>query len=309
VQQIVPSVLNDPELRFYAGSFTNEAHNEYLQVWNETGIAGLLAYLGVFVCFFINARARFRMQSLDEKLLQISAGASVCVFLLDSLMSFPLRLPSHIAVLMLMLSVPEMDLGETDDATASKFKAGKSWVILMAVAALLIAPVYLKRVGAEYWMKQARTAAESDPVMLGGSVVPVWSAMENEFRTGAMAFSSGNQSVAFPVFAQVRSLAQHPGIKQAAVLFARSLAWDDHYSNASSRYGALLLYEGNYKASIKYLNQALRDLEAFEIHERLGFAYYFSGDFAKAKTEWTICRNRRPALSDYYSGLLKQIKK
>jgi hypothetical protein len=66
---------------------------------------------------------------------------------------------------------------------------------------------------------------------------------------------------------------------------------------------------GNYAEAQRVLEQTLLDLEAFEVHERLGFAHYFLGNKDRAILEWDLCRQRRPAFADYYRELIRMAEK
>lgn len=307
VQQTVPSLQSDPSLSSYAGGFTNDAHNEFLQVWSETGVAGLLLYLAVFAAFSLQWLRAWRAGT--DKLLLIAAGAGVTVFLLDSLMSFPLRLPSHAAVLMFLLALPDALRASTSEDSGGG--RGRYVLVVLLVLAVAVVPVYAKRIMAEYFMKQARTTAESDPVMVQGAMLPAWNAADAAFGAGAQLLAQGNKAGAEQAFTMMRQMAARDSLREAEKLFRKSLKWDARYSNASSRLGALLLMRGENTAAAEVLTQTLRDLESSEIHDRLGFANYFAHLekpnpklLTDARWHWEVARDRRPSQRSYFQGLI-----
>lgn len=310
VQQIVPSVVNDPQLRQWAGAYTNEAHNEYLQVWAEGGIIALVAYLAIFLGFYVRAHRLFwRTKELPSRLLVWSAAAGVTVFVLDSLMTFPLRLPSHVAVLMFFLAIPQIaDRSVTAASAHAAFPrsvAERAVVALCLGLTLMVTVFHGRRMAAEFCLKQARAIAEAPVELPSGGVMSPWAAAEKAFEQGVEKLMQGDRSTAEKAFSAAQEIAQSPPLMLAETYFRKALEWDRRYSNASSRYGALLLMRGNYADAAAVLRQTLLDLESYEVHERLGFAYYFLGDYDAAAEEWTTCLLRRPILAEKYRRLVR----
>lgn len=317
VRQIVPSLLADPHLRVYAGAFTNEAHNEYLQVWAEGGAFALLVYAGIFVSFFGRTHRLFAtLEKPGDRLLVLAAAAGVLVFALDSLMSFPLRLPSHVAVLVVFLALPEAAFaraGATGHAHVSlRFLARPAALALASALFLLLcvsAVLYGRRACAEFYFKQGRTLAEAPVRTPSSTIVSPWSAAENMFESAIEALVRGDRHKAERMLGAVREILAHEPFLLVEHYWRRASSWDPRYSNVSSRYGALLLMRGNYADAVRVLNQALLDLEAVEVHERLGLAHYFLGDPVKAIAQWDLCRQRRPFLAERYRGLIRMAER
>jgi len=80
------------------GTSESNVHNEFLQIWAETGTLGLLSFLMIFVFYFY---AIIKNQNNDTLSLCISAG--VLAFLVFCLTNFPLRImPTAITLFVLM---------------------------------------------------------------------------------------------------------------------------------------------------------------------------------------------------------------
>ncbi|MGC8840932.1 MAG: O-antigen ligase family protein [Candidatus Sumerlaeaceae bacterium] len=317
VRQIVPALLADPHLRIYAGAYTNEAHNEYLQVWAELGIIGFVLYLGIFVAFFARAHRLFHRQgtSLAGRFLVLASAAGVCVFLLDSLMSFPLRLPSHAGWLAVFLALPEAAAAQVhlqhEAALSARGRHFPSlgWLSITAAILLISSTMFARRMVAEFLFKQGRTLAEAPlPMPSGGFIVP-WEAAETTFRRGIEELLHGQKDKAQQTLRAVSEILQRPPFPDVESYWRKALEWDPRYSNASSRYGAFLLMRGNFAEAQQMLRRALLDLEACEVHERLGFAHFFLGDITTAIREWDLCRQRRPLWADYYRELIRAAQK
>jgi len=313
VRQIVPSVISDPHLRFYAGAYTNEAHNEYLQVWAEGGILTLLCYVAIFGVFLYRSHRLFAVcDEKKHKLLTLACTSGVLVFLFDSLMTFPLRLPTHFAALTLFLALPEA----VQECSCREKLRGCLKIVLspigsaMLFVGMLILLIFFagrigRRVAAEFLFKQGRTIAEAPLRLPTGMTVSPWNAAETAFSKGIEELLKGNLESANRSFSGAKLILRNEPFALVESYWKSALAWDSRYSNASSRYGALLLWRGEYSEAQRILRQALLDLEASEVHERLGFACYFLHDRECATREWDLCRQRRPAFAQYYSDLIR----
>ncbi|MEI7634449.1 MAG: O-antigen ligase family protein [bacterium] len=304
VRQIVPSVLGDPRLRPYAGSFTNEAHNEFLQIWCEGGLPAIAIFLALLAAWFVRLQRLLHTITIPaNRLFLIASGAGVTTLVFDSLMTFPLRLPAHLAALMFLLAAPEIIARHAD---ASKWRVRTPfWSMLMA---LCLACFWWQahRVMAERHLKRGRLAAESVYIMNRGVPEPLWHEAESLFAEGSRLLASGDTKRAMGAFAAAKTAASSDELKEAETEFLRALAWDSRYSNASSRLGALLLMRGESAEALRILSDmTLRDLESPEIYERIGFASYLTGDKKRAARAWQTCLSRRPALADYYAALVK----
>lgn len=314
VQQIVPEVADNPRLSAYAGAFTNDAHNEYLHIWCETGLPGLLLLGLVIVLFFYELRKTLCRCSPRTAALAVAAGGAMTALLLDAMMTFPMRLPAHMAMLILALAtIPALSCGTQSCAISG-------WRLRGLVGAMVIAPFLIsgtfhaRRVAAEYVFKRARATAESGITIAGGGVVSIWVAAEGLFQEAANLMALGRATEARNLLDKVASLCREPVMVEARDLMRRSLAWDPDYTNASSRYGALLLMSGDYPNARHWLIRTLRNLQAPEVHERLGFAYYLdtaatpearAQAVEAAHRHWRIVASRRPVMREYLLALIR----
>lgn len=305
VRQIVPGVIDDPDLRPYAGNFTNAAHNEFLQIWCEGGLISLALAIALAATWF--SRLKKHLSRVEEPLGQIillSAGAGFTVFLLDSLMTYPIRLPSHFAVAMFFLAVPAAIASAAPPAP----RKGTLTCVLLIVAATICAWSGLHRGVAEYCLKQGRNIAEGSLIIFQGQPASTWQAAEALTTTAERELAQAKPEEAMRALQQAAQVARHPFMSQAENWFRRSVAWSPHYTNASSRLGALLLMQGRWNDAVSVLKTTVHDLESVEIHDRLGLAYYELGEYRDAALEWQLCRERHPQSSRFFDGLLAQVK-
>jgi len=95
------ALQEEPANRFYSyiledlgGVRPDHVHNEYLQIAAETGGLGLATFFFLVVVFFLRLVEDFgRLRHWSGRLALAGLGAGVVFLLMDSLFSFPLRLP------------------------------------------------------------------------------------------------------------------------------------------------------------------------------------------------------------------------
>ena len=315
VQQVVPGLLADPTLRMWAGLYTNEAHNEFLQVQAEAGILGSVALLAVMVMFFraVVAGLRRRESGPAERLALVAAGAGATTILLDSLMSFPLRLPAHLAALMFCLAVPAI-LAKRQRGGMSVHHPVRLAFSLRACVFALLLPALLalgwqaRRTAAEYVFKGGRNLAEEIVVITSEGPTSAWRAAEAASNAALLNLALDNEGGMHQALTTARVFATTEGMAEVAAAFDRAVAIDSRYTNASSRRGALLLMEGRLAEAIEQLRFTLKDLQAPEIHERLAMALMLSNLKSEAAPHWKILAERQPNKRAMYEALYQKCK-
>lgn len=98
--------LTRPENYFYLsttnlhkGENANQTHNDYLQLWAETGTIGLSIFLWI-VLFFLMKIFRIRKKIVAEnmtrqKMSLAGLAVAVIIILIDAIINFPLQLPAN----------------------------------------------------------------------------------------------------------------------------------------------------------------------------------------------------------------------
>lgn len=98
--------------------FVNHAHNEYVQWWLETGVAGMLILLGVLVLLGMVCRRLLRLQGRGpQAILAAAAWVAIVAVLAHSWADYPLRTLSLMATTAALAGVM---LGALADAAASR---------------------------------------------------------------------------------------------------------------------------------------------------------------------------------------------
>lgn len=90
------SIRNNREI--YPHGFAVQSHNEYLQLWSELGIIGLLLFLWIILAYYRNVF--INIGKIDEKQQAITIGLAggVTAVLVDAIFGFPLQLATSISL-------------------------------------------------------------------------------------------------------------------------------------------------------------------------------------------------------------------
>lgn len=85
---------NNPDYMQFLGKAA-EAHNEYLQIWAEMGIIGLLLFLLIIMIFYrTNLNSIKKLKTIEGKIIIIGLISGVTVTLVHSIFSFPFHVPA-----------------------------------------------------------------------------------------------------------------------------------------------------------------------------------------------------------------------
>jgi len=167
-ESVRPAAFGDRTILF--------AHNDYLQIWLEYGLAGLILFGGLGAAALLRARAITRRSPGDP--LPIASGAAVAGCFAHAFVDFPFYIPFILFLLGSFCAVLATSANDTDAA-----KSGR-WVpvpvraaIALAAAALLAQPMLAQLAtrhavsvlmqgeldGGLYWQSMARRLEPRNP--------------------------------------------------------------------------------------------------------------------------------------------------
>ena len=90
----------------YPSGFADKAHNEYLQLWAELGIIGLLIFIWLIICYFnYGIKILKKIKDYHKQGIVIGLMGSVLAVLVDALFGFPLHLPATIVLFWLSIGL------------------------------------------------------------------------------------------------------------------------------------------------------------------------------------------------------------
>ena len=268
----------NPEYLNFVGK-AEEAHNEYLQIWAEMGIIGLLLFLLIIIIFYrTNLNSIKKIKTIEGKIVIIGLISGVTITLIHSIFSFPFHIPAVGAAFWFIIGITiasekifcnkSKGVKIIDCKKISFFseknKKGYKWIratliiMVLILMTLVINTFVLKPYRAELYLYQGRR----------------W-------------LIDKNYKNALPV-----------------ISFAREL--DPHNGRVLHALGATYYNLGKYNQGIYYLQEAkkyMKDVNTFCI---LGLSYSKLNMFKEAEEEFKQSIYLNPKFTEgyHYLGLL-----
>jgi O-antigen ligase len=94
----------------YPHGFAVQAHNEYLQIWSELGIVGLLIFLWIIFAYYRNIFINLHKMEEKQKAIVIGLSGGVTAVLVDSLFGFPLQLAASISLFWMFMGFANVQI-------------------------------------------------------------------------------------------------------------------------------------------------------------------------------------------------------
>ncbi len=82
-----------------------QAHNEYLQLWSELGIIGLILFLWIIFAYYRNVFIKIRQINENQQAVVIALTGGITAVLVDAIFGFPLQLAASIALFWVFLGL------------------------------------------------------------------------------------------------------------------------------------------------------------------------------------------------------------
>lgn len=106
-------------LEYLDATFFNQAHNEYLETWLETGWIGVFILAAFLIWFVRRSAAAWRSSSLKKRDFQRAASIGILLVLVHSGVDYPLRTETMATIFALLCALLEL-AGLSDDALAAQ---------------------------------------------------------------------------------------------------------------------------------------------------------------------------------------------
>jgi O-antigen ligase len=129
-----------PRYMIQGGYPTRLAHNNYLQIWAETGILGLNAFVGLWMVFLYTFWQKWRGASCGMRGIICGLGAAIIGFLVNSLIDFSLYEPTLAYIVFALLGLLVAIPSERDDKFSIPFPAAPA-ALLIGLLCLLLVPL------------------------------------------------------------------------------------------------------------------------------------------------------------------------
>lgn len=220
------------------------AHNDYLHLWAETGIIGLVCFFWLIFLFYRKSFEYLKEVKKEDKFLLIGIMGMGIALLVDALFSFPFHIIQNgmLFPLMLSLSILIGEKGEETDEKNVDLKKKKNPLLirrLMQISIVLLA------------------------ISLGILRIRIFIA-DTHLKTAE-------------IIMQIRA---YPAAEKEA---ERAVKIDPYNGEAYSYLGGINIYLGKYKEAIKNLKKAEKNWIYIALYNDLGYAYLRTGKIEKAK--------------------------
>ena len=106
----------------YPYGFADKAHNEYLQLWAEIGIIGLLIFIWIIICYFnYGIKILDKIKNHYKQAILIGLMGSIVAVLVDGIFGFPLHLAATIVLFWVAMGFTvEINVGTKNNILAIK---------------------------------------------------------------------------------------------------------------------------------------------------------------------------------------------
>ncbi len=292
VQEFSPMLFGRPDLIVYAGAYTNAAHNELLHLWAELGVFGLGAMVFIIALFYRDLADGLTRSGKINYLIRLCAIACMSAFVIQSMMNYPLRLPTTTLLFFSLLCIPIVLKDKTQKARSQfllPLELDYGQLKITAYVEKMRIPRELEfRFLPTPWVAYVLVGvmAMGFALALGLSLVP----MQSDYH-----------------YKRATILLQYDAKADAEQEFRTALALNPEHSDCRSAYAVFLLDEKRHDEAVHHLTRLRERLVASEIYLRLGEAYMNLGEKKKALENWRIYFARRPAAQYEYNQLYEWV--
>ncbi len=271
---VAPLVLAKPHYRFYAGEYTNAAHNELMQAWAETGIIGMLLLLTLVGWYYRLAwQAWQKVKDRNDTWLLAGSIGGMTALGGYGMMSYPFHLPATCLSFLLFLSVPTLILNPESPENPVSPQGQPSWYRILKSTTIILILLMVA-----VWL-----------------YLPLWA--EVEFKNGKTALSFGDVDTAMESFDKASNLADHADAQyNLAELYLKQGQFEnalEYFQKSAEKrkdknvyFGLAITYYlmGNGKQAVPYLETLVfRTPENPAYWKLLWLAYLKSGETVKAE--------------------------
>lgn len=294
-------VEQDPKLARYASTWTNAAHNDFLQTWAETGIVGLFLLLGAIGISLKQSWDRISgsQESPGTRFLLAIGASALVAQVVQMQMSFPLQLPVSRMIFFGLLVLPELLPARGGAGDERFFVLVQRHVGPLRVRIKLENMQIPRELGMTLPLPLAQRFAAVLPVALLGAWL-AWGALKP--LRADIAYRPARE--AKRLFDQLGGNPSDPRVVQAAEIVeqsaARTLAiWPGHV-DCRSGYSDLLVRTGRFEEALEHGSLVADKLNANEVYLRQAISLDALGRPDEALPYWQEVFRRRPDYGELY---------
>jgi Tfp pilus assembly protein PilF len=276
---------------------TTEVHNHFLQVWIETGLAGFLLFLGIWLSFLYSTYRVLRVsEDSEKKVLAVAVAAAVMAVVTHSLYDFTLSLGAIGLFVWSLMGVTRSMLPVTEK------EQWKPYINILAVgiaACLFIFVVNLSLGHSAY--KKGSALLRSD---LGRAVKTLESAVKYDRFDPEIRVTLAE--VYEDIGVQAGSSSYH---YKAEEQLSRAIALDRYNPRYHNLKGVFFVRTGNFAVGVEYLDNASRMQPFYNTHYiisvqaalHIAKLYFSEGDTETARQYLTKALPVEERMAEYFS--------
>ena len=278
----------------FRGEGTNwiHPHNDYLAVLAEQGLAGILAYLGIFLSAAWNCLCVLRSEnSRIDGWLAIGILAALVAYLLDSAFNFPLARVNHQVYLAAFLAVSVLLVAQprtNPPAPKNKKVFGVRWAFWPIFGILVVGILYSRAaIQQEFKVFLAMTSAEMGK----------WKASLVFAREASTPWKTLDPFATPTAYHEAKAWTNLGHPKEALEALERAYKHNPNRIHIINDLGSEYAIVGRFAEAIKLLSTTVRRYpNQVDSAENLGQCYMDSGNFVKAiETFEAIPEDKREA--------------
>ncbi len=299
---------------------TQMAHNNYLQVLVETGIAGFLAFLWLWARFL--KRGIKLIKYHRQKVLVLGCFAGIVGFLIQSLVDFGLYIPGITMTMFLLMALMETQEEPlpTQKANTTKLTKIALTVIILSLTSYMLWAVRMPMLGDRYFGRALKCLKEND---VNKSMSLSEKALKYSPRRAKYHFQLG-----FMYEGKLSEWGRQKGkrvtgriwLDKAIASYENAVRYNPHMALYHSKL-AWLYWSKSAGRNERLMEKAIRELENAvscypvlpKYHMQLGRIYHLAGRYESARKEYALtfeCKDAvyRESQKENLSRMLKQVE-
>jgi O-antigen ligase/Tfp pilus assembly protein PilF len=286
----------------YPHGFAVQAHNEYLQLWSELGIIGLILFIWILFAYYHNIFKHFRKLKGKQQVFTISLAGGVTAVLVDSLFGFPLQLATSLFLFWLFIGLTGAQInidttGEGEyiiqEKENNKGIIKKSLLFFLVISFMVASILFLIRpfMARVYWYHGNQQIVRGN---YNEAIEIYEKGLEWNPWQGEMYYDIGN-------------ILATKGISQLALeYYHKAEKFVDHH-NLPQNIASLYIKRGEIGKAIPYLEKAIKYQQdkrsMLSLQLQLGNIYLTIRDFKKAEQHFSEAIKNNPKSPEAYYGL------
>lgn len=277
------------------------AHNDYLEIWAETGIVGLISYLSLFIISFWYIIQKFRSDNKEKRLSTLIPFFLLIGYMIIAFFDFPKERIEHNLMLSLLFALASPAAEEVKKLNfnisfkGNYFRIGY-WLLACTLALNCIYSYYL--INGEHHIRKAMEA----------QVINQWQKVEEESKKAYSPFYQINPIATSVKWLEGLALYHQGRFADAEIAFILASRHTPFHFNSLNDYASCLVQLKKYTEAIEIYKKVLFINPRFEdAMFNISFAYSQLKEYDKA-LEWVQKTKTLPLKKENFIREIEQLR-